>query len=133
MKVFALSCIFIRPFEKRSYYVIPLGVRPSVCWGWSGGAMVLGKLPVPGRPTILITVGQGPAYGACRRCGCGVVWTFLLSSILSPLSPSLLETARYSLKYCLKGLLNPKATNQPSVCKLIRLRVTPPTVYVRLS
>ena len=22
--------------------------------------MVLGKLPVPGRPTILITVGQGP-------------------------------------------------------------------------
>ena len=26
--------------------------------GWSGGAMVLGKLPVPGRPTILITVGH---------------------------------------------------------------------------
>ena len=26
--------------------------------GLSGGAMVLGKLPVPGRPTILITVGQ---------------------------------------------------------------------------
>ena len=44
--------IFIRPFEKRSYYVIPPGVRPSVC---------------------------------------------------------------------------------PSVCKLFRFRVTPPTVYVRLS
>ena len=28
--------------------------------GWLGGAMVLGKLPVPGRPTILITVGEGP-------------------------------------------------------------------------
>ena len=28
-------------------------------WGWSGGAMVLGKLPVPGRPAILITVGPG--------------------------------------------------------------------------
>ena len=27
---------------------------------WSGGAMVLGKLPVLGRPTIWITVGQGP-------------------------------------------------------------------------
>ena len=43
--------------------------------------MVLGKLPVPGRPTISITVGQGPialAVGAV-----GVVWTFLLSSILS--------------------------------------------------
>ena len=26
--------------------------------GWSGGAMVLGELPVPGRPTILIKVGQ---------------------------------------------------------------------------
>ena len=27
--------------------------------GWSGDAMVLGKLRVPGHPTILITVGQG--------------------------------------------------------------------------
>ena len=37
--------------------------------GWSVGAMVLGKLPVPGRPTIWITVGQGPtalAVGAGR-------------------------------------------------------------------
>ena len=43
--------------------------------------MVLGKLPVPGRPTILMIVGQGPialAVGAG-----GVVWTFLLSSIFS--------------------------------------------------
>ena len=23
-----------------------------VTWGWSGGAIVLGKFPVPGRPTI---------------------------------------------------------------------------------
>ena len=29
-------------------------------WGWSGGAMVLGNLPVPGSPTIWITVGQVP-------------------------------------------------------------------------
>ena len=39
------------------------------CAASSGGAMVLGKLPVPGRPTILITVGQGPialAVGAGR-------------------------------------------------------------------
>ena len=43
--------------------------------------MVLGKLPVPGRPTIWIIVGQGPialAVGAG-----GGVWTFLHSSILS--------------------------------------------------
>ena len=58
-----------------------------VCVGWSGGAKVLGKLPVPGRPAILITVGQGPialAVGAG-----GVVWTFLLASVLSPIPPSL--------------------------------------------
>ena len=38
---------------------------------WSGGAMVLGKLPVPGCPTIWITVGQGPtalAVGASGGC-----------------------------------------------------------------
>ena len=40
--------------------------------------MVLGKLPVPGRPTIWMIVGQGPivlAVGAGEGC-----WTFLLSS-----------------------------------------------------
>ena len=43
--------------------------------------MVLGRLPVPGRPTIWITVGQGPA--ALTVGAGGGVWTFLLSSILS--------------------------------------------------
>ena len=70
--------------------------------------MVLGKLSVPGRPTISITVGQGPIVLAV---GAGeVVWTFLLSFLHSP---SLWETARYRLKYCPKGPLNPKQpTNQ---------------------
>ena len=36
--------------------------------------MMLGKLPVPGRPTILITVGQGPT--ALAAGAGGVVWTF---------------------------------------------------------
>ena len=39
--------------------------------GWSAGAMVLGKLPVLGRPIIWITVGQGPtalAVGAGGGC-----------------------------------------------------------------
>ena len=40
--------------------------------GWSGGAMVLGKLPVPGRPTILITVGQGPIALAIGAGGGGL-------------------------------------------------------------
>ena len=44
--------------------------------------MVLGKLPVPGRPTNLDD-SRARAYCACSRCGWGVVWTFLLSSVLS--------------------------------------------------
>ena len=49
--------------------------------GRSGGAMVLGKLPVPGRPTIWIIVGQGPT--ALAEVRVGVVWTFFLSSVIS--------------------------------------------------
>ena len=48
--------------------------------GRSGGAMVLGKLPVPGRPSNWMIVGQGPIALAVGTGG--VVWTFLLSSIL---------------------------------------------------
>ena len=73
--------------------------------------MVLGDLPVPGRPTTWITVGQGPtalAVGAGGDC----LDIFTLIYPFSPLSPSLWETARYRLKYCLKGPLNPN--NQPT-------------------
>ena len=43
--------------------------------------MVLGKLPVPGRPAIWITVGQGPtALAVSAGGGC---LDILLSSILS--------------------------------------------------
>ena len=41
-------------------------------WGWSGGAMVLGELPAPGRPTISITVGQGPTALAVGAGGGGL-------------------------------------------------------------
>ena len=40
--------------------------------GWLGGAMVLGKLPVPGRPSTLITVGQGPIALALGAGGGGM-------------------------------------------------------------
>ena len=74
--------------------------------------MVLGKLPEPGCPTIRITVGQGPnalAVGA----GGGCLDIFTLIYPFSPLSPSLWESTRYRLKYCLKGSLHPKQpTNQ---------------------
>ena len=45
--------------------------------------MVQGKLPVPGRPTVWIRVGQGPTALAVGAGG--GVWTFLLSTILSVL------------------------------------------------
>ena len=74
---------------------------------------MLGKLPVPGRPTIWIIVGQGPtALAAGAGGGCLDIFTLIYP--FSPLSPSLWETTRYRLKYCLKEPLNPKQpTNQP--------------------
>ena len=77
--------------------------------------MVLGKLPVPGRPTIWIIVGQGPISLAVGAGG-GLFGHFYAHlSFLS--SSSLWETARYRLKYCLKGPLNPK---QPTNQSLLR-------------
>ena len=35
-----------------------------------GSAMVLGKLPVLGRPTNLNNSRARAAFSACRRCGC---------------------------------------------------------------
>ena len=79
--------------------------------GWSGGAKVLGKLPVPGRPTNLITVEQGPIALAVGAGG-GCLDIFSLIYHFSFFSPSLWETARYRLKYCLKGPLS--QNNQPT-------------------
>ena len=73
--------------------------------------MVLGKLPAPGRPTII--VGQGPTALAVGTGGGGLD-IFTLIYPFFPLSPSLWEAARYRLKYCLKGPLNPnQPTNSP--------------------
>ena len=67
--------------------------------------MVLGKLPVPGRPTIWMIVGQGPIALAVGAGG-GLFGHFYSPlSFLSSFSLSL-------LKYCLKGPLNPN--NQPT-------------------
>ena len=77
--------------------------------------MVLGKLPVPGHPTIWMILGQGPIALAIGAGG-GCLDIFTLLYPFSPLSPSLWEMARYRLKYCLKGPLNPKQpTNQPNI------------------
>ena len=79
-----------------------LGMAFAPKRGWSGDAMVLGKLPVPGGPTIWITVGQEPTALTVDVGGvCLDIFTLLY--LFSRLSPSLWETARYRLKYCLKG------------------------------
>ena len=49
--------------------------QSSSSWGWSGGAMVLGKLPVPGRPTYLDD-SRARAYCACSGCGWGLFGHF---------------------------------------------------------
>ena len=60
--------------------------------GWSGSAVVLGKLPVPGRPTVWMIVGQGPiALAVGAGGGCLDIFTFLypfspLSILFLPLS-----------------------------------------------
>ena len=76
--------------------------------------MLLGKLPLPGRPTIWIREGQGPtALAVGADWGCLDIFTLVYHFFC--LSPSLWETARYRLKYCIKGPLSPKqpTTNQP--------------------
>ena len=80
--------------------------------------MVLGKLPVlRGILLIWIRVGQGPTALAVSAGGCCLdIFFFRLSFLF--FSPSLWETARYRLKYCLKGPLNPtQLTIQPSMHK----------------
>ena len=62
---------------------------------------------VPGRPTLLMIVGQGPT-ALVVGAGGGCLDIFTLIYLFSSLSPSLWETARYRLKYCLIGPLNPK-------------------------
>ena len=61
---------------------------------------------------IWIIIGQGPialAVGAGR--GCSVIFSHIYH--FSSLPPSLWETPRYRLKYCLKGPLNPIQPTKP--------------------
>ena len=69
--------------------------------------MVLGKLPVLGRPTNL-DLSRARAFCACSRCGWGLFGHFFSRLSFLSLSPSLWEAARYRLKYCLKGPISQK-------------------------
>ena len=61
-----------------------------------------------------LTVGQGPIVLSVGAGG-GCLDIFSLIYHFSFLSPSLWETARYRLKYCLKGPLSPKQPTNQSV------------------
>ena len=108
----------VRPSVRPSVLpsVFPLQFTSTLAFKCIYMILSLIKLPAPGRPTIWITVGQGPT---ALTVGTGGVCLdiFTLVYLFCPLSPSLWETARYSLKYCLKGPLSP---NQPTNQSLIR-------------
>ena len=80
--------------------------------GRSVGAMVLGKLPVLGRPTILITVGQGPIALAVGAGGGGLdIFTLIypFSSFFLSLGDGPIQTAILSQRP-----VKLKTTNQPT-------------------
>ena len=77
---------------KPSFRLLDFNVGLLYRRGWSGGAMVLGKLPVLGRPTVWIIVGQGPTVLAIGA-GEGCLDFFSLIYHFSFLTPSLWETA----------------------------------------
>ena len=78
--------------------------------------MVLGKLPVPGRPTVWIIVGQGPtALAGGAGGGCLDIFfsrlSFLFSYSLS-LGDGPIKTEILSQR-----AVKPKSTNQPTTTK----------------
>ena len=95
-----------------SFFRMYLGVV-----GWCDGA---GWVNFQCRGVLLIwlIVGQGPTVIAVGAGG-GCLDIFTLTYLFSPLSRSLWETARYRLKYCLKGPLT--QSNQPTnrMCLLL--------------
>ena len=61
---------------------------PGLCLVWSGGAMVLDKLPVPGRLTNL-DESETRAYCACNGCGWGLFGNLFSRLSFLPFSHSL--------------------------------------------
>ena len=83
--------------------------------------MVLGKLPVPGRPTILITVGRGPVALAVGAGGGGLD-IFTLIYPFSSFSLSLGDGPIWT-EILSQRAVKPKTTNQPNPSQIIYLFV----------
>ena len=93
-------------FDTRSDNILSflLGGGRVVRWYWV-------NFQCRGVLLVWLRVGQGPTVLAVGADG-GCLDIFTLIYPFSSLSPSLWETTRYRLKYCLKGSLSPKTTNQ---------------------
>ena len=79
--------------------------------GWSGGVIVLSKLPVPGRPKIWMIVGQEPIAFAVGASGDCLDIFILFSLLVFPLSERRLDIDRNtSPKGC--QTQNKQPTNQ---------------------
>ena len=92
-----------KQIQKLMIYMSPWGGR-VVRWCWVNFQC---------RGVLHFDYSRARAYCACSRCGWGWFGHFFSHLSFSFLSPSLWETARYRLKYCLKGPLSPKQpTNQ---------------------
>ena len=98
----------------RQYFSLYRGGGRVVRWLW---------ITFQCRGVLLVwkSVGQGPTALAVGAGG-GCLDIFTLIYPFSFLSPSLWETTRYRLKYCLKGSLSPKTTNQPNLYRTVSPR-----------
>ena len=82
-------CWRMGPVNHNTCFTLDDGKRFIHWRGWSGGAKVLGKLSVPGRPTNL-EYSRARAYCSCSRCGWGLCGHFFSRlSFLSSFSLSL--------------------------------------------
>ena len=86
--------------------------------------MVLGNFPVPGRPTILITLGQGP-YCACSRCGWGWFGHFYFHLSCSSFSLSFGD-GPIKTEILSQRAVKPKTTNHKSRCNATYLEMSVP-------
>ena len=76
------------------------------------------KLPVPGRPTICITVGQRPpALAVAAGGGCLDIFTLIYHFSFSPLSLSLGDGLIWT-EILSQRAVKPKTTNQPTYEKI---------------
>ena len=87
--------------------------------------MVLGILPVPGRPADL-EWSRTRAYCACIRCGWGCFGLFFLTSIVSlfslPLSLSLGDGPIWT-EILSQRTVKPKTTNQPTAIYIFIIKL----------